>query len=135
MNQEQLMTFRRLQLIRLYPHAFAQAVSLTQTSTTQLLHQHLECANPICACLTPYAGACLPHDTELLGDGTGGLLHAMPQVPPPTGCVFCEPLCVSYKGEDLAPALRGLTSPGWTEAWDAHGGFTGEALHSRLQSY
>ena len=42
---------------------------------------------------------CLPQDTELLGDGAGGLFQSSAH----TGCVFCEPLCVSYKREDLAP--------------------------------
>lgn len=37
------------------PHTLAQAVSLTHNSTNQLFHQHLECTNPLCACLISHA--------------------------------------------------------------------------------
>ena len=81
---------------------------------------------PHIACLC----VCLPQDTELLGDGAGGLFQSGAH----TGCVFFEPLYVSYKQEDLAPpsggspVLSGQKPVGAPES-------RGNALNSRLKNY
>ena len=98
-----------------FPHTLAQAVSLAHNSTTQLLHQHLECTNPLCVASYRML-VCLPPPGHWAPWRWGW--RVSPMRCPHGMCILWATLCKLQRRRP-GPTLRGLTSLRWTEACGA----------------